>query len=256
MKPWLKRLLSAFSLMSRVPVKLDEEPDLTRLDLFLPIVGCVAGFVALFAYWVADLAFLGPIPPAVAAIAAQYFAFNLFHYDGLLDSADAMLPAVSRERRFEILKDPRSGSYAVFAGVLVVLARVGALSEPSMSTAAALLAAPVVGRSAAVFVGLAAHPAKPEGLGAIMHGLRLQDALVGFALAATPAFAVAAVVDGLVGALFVAVGGLLVAVAVGVAVALSAARKLGGFTGDSLGAAVELGEVAFLLSYAAAGSLF
>ncbi|MCX7024407.1 MAG: adenosylcobinamide-GDP ribazoletransferase [Spirochaetes bacterium] len=255
-KPWLKRLLSVFSLVSRIPVRLDEEPDFSRADLFLPVVGCAAGLTALAAYWLADLVFLGPIPPAIAAIVAQYLAFNLFHFDGLLDSADALFPSIPRERRFEILKDPRAGSYAVFAGVLVILARVGALSEPSMSTAAALLAAPVVGRTAAVFVSLAAHPAKDDGLGAVMQGMQVRETILGFSFSIAPAFVVAAVVDGFVGALFVTAGGFLIAAALGTLVALAFARKLGGFTGDTLGAAVELGEVAFLLSYATIGAIF
>ncbi len=99
-----------------------------------------------------------------------YLTFNLFHLVGLADSADAGLALASPERRLEILKDPRVGTYGLFAAFLVLAARAAALAgiggRPGF--AVTFLAAPVAGRFAAVLVPLIAKPARAEGLGARM----------------------------------------------------------------------------------------
>ena len=250
----LDPFLSVLSLVCRVRVPSPAEPDYSRADFFLPVIGILPGLAALGGWGLGSLLFPGPWLPALSAVAAQYLAFNLFHLDGLADSADAGLIPASPERRLEILKDPRVGVYGLFAAFLVLAARTAALAalggRPGLP--AVVLAAPVAGRFAAALVPLAAQPARSDGLGARMRDFSAPAVAAGLLAGLVPAFlAVFAGSAGEGGILMGIVGIGAGALAAGLAAGLSAAvffrRRFGGFTGDALGAAVELGELALLL---------
>jgi Cobalamin-5-phosphate synthase len=113
---WFARFLTIFSLLSRIPIKRSFEIDFSQADFWIPAVSPIVSLAAIGGF-AAGMALTRHLGLAItASIALQYFLFNLFHFDGLIDSADALLPAATRERRLEILKDPRIGSYGFSAG--------------------------------------------------------------------------------------------------------------------------------------------
>lgn len=251
--PGFARFLTIFTLISRIPVNRRFEADFSRADFWIPALSPLASLAAL-AGFSAGMALTGSFLLAVlSSITSQYFLFNLFHFDGLVDSADALLPAASPERRLEILKDPRVGTYGFFCGILALGLRAGAillLSENGILFSALVsgfLAAPLAGRLAAVLVPILAKPAKPAGLGALMSGFSLARIAAGAALAIIPVLFYG----------FIAAGWRLSAVCLGATIIAAAGsaffvsrsylRKVGGFTGDALGAAIEIGEVSALL---------
>ncbi len=85
----------------------------------LPLVGVVLGGVAGTLGWLACLALPGALGAAVA-LGASIVLSGAIHLDGFLDASDALFAAVPPERRFEILKDPRHGTFAL-AGLAVVV---------------------------------------------------------------------------------------------------------------------------------------
>jgi adenosylcobinamide-GDP ribazoletransferase len=255
MKAKLKadRFLTVFTLMSRIPVKRAFEPDFTRADFWIPALSPIVSLTAI-AGFAAGMALTGSLALAAAAsIAAQYFCFNLFHFDGLVDTADAMLPAASPERRLEILKDPRVGAYGFFCGALALGLRAGAIAMLAEGGAlfsalvAGFLAAPAAGRLACALVPLATKPAKPTGLGALMGGFSKRRVAAGTAIALVPALAWGAAAGGWLLPLLAAASALASGFAAAFIVSKLYSSKAGGFTGDALGAAVELGEIAALL---------
>ncbi|HEY9053358.1 MAG TPA: adenosylcobinamide-GDP ribazoletransferase, partial [Rectinemataceae bacterium] len=249
----LARFLSAFTLMSRIPVRASFQADFSRADFWIPALGPFAGLASVLGFGIA-IFLTGSLGIAAAsALAAQYFLFNLFHFDGLVDSADALLPIASRERRLEILKDPRVGVYGFFSGLCLVAFKFFAISELAeagimfSALGAGLLGAPAAGRAAAALIASRLPPAREGGLGSLMRGFSLARILAGFAIGLLPAIAWAAFAGGwalsALALLSAAAGALVSAAIVG-----SAYRKdIGGFTGDALGAAIELGEVATLV---------
>ncbi|HET7838286.1 MAG TPA: adenosylcobinamide-GDP ribazoletransferase [Rectinemataceae bacterium] len=252
MRVCLRRFLSVFSLVSRIPVRTAFECDYARADFWLPIVGVFASAAALAGYGLASLVFASPLLRGLGALFVQYSAFNLFHLDGLLDSADAMTPYASRERRHEILKDPRIGSYALFYGFFALAAKLAALASLGPPAILALfLAYPAAGRLGAALLPALIGPAREGGLGALMRGLSPLRSALGFALALMPLLAWSAASGagrtGLAAAACAIAGAAIGALWM----ALLYRRKLGGFTGDALGAAVELGELACVLLFAA-----
>lgn len=203
-----------------------------------PVVGLVIGLLLL------PLAFL-PVEPFVrsALIFSAWIAVTGgLHEDGWIDAMDASLPPVDRQRRLEILKDPRVGAHGLTAMLCLVLLRYGALiSVPP----AALVAAPVVGRWAMV-LSLAVFPRlRGQGLGAV------------FADGARP-FAATILTGGILAALAAVVSSAWPAVVwlVGTMAGLMMGRfltaRLGGLNGDGHGAVGLLAETACLVAWSLA----
>lgn len=247
------RFLTVFSLLSRIPIKRSFEIDFSRADFWIPAVSPLVSLAAIggFAAGMALTRHLGLA--VIASIALQYILFNLFHFDGLIDSADALLPAATKERRLEILKDPRIGSYGFFFGLLALVLRAGSLAllaEQGLLFSAlvgGLLAAPVAGRTAAVLVAWRLKPARTDGLGALMKGFSLRRIIEGSLIGLLPLVAFCMFTKSwtlLITALSAFIIG---TTAAAFFVSQAYRRAIGGFTGDSLGAAIEWGEIAILL---------
>jgi adenosylcobinamide-GDP ribazoletransferase len=220
---------------------------------WFPAVGALIGVAVGGIWWAARR---GWAPPAAAAIAviADAALTGLLHLDGLADAADGLLPPLSRARRLEVMADPRLGAFGAAGLAIVLLARFGAFA--SMPPSPLAIAGLWSGSRTAMAVTARVVPyARPGGLasaflpapaaGARPGAARLtRPALLGLAgglLALALAFAGR-------GALGVAAVG---AEAVGAAaVVFLAWRRLGGFTGDVLGAAAVIGETVGLLALA------
>lgn len=254
----LKRFLSVFTLVSRIPLRFSQAPDFSRADFWLPIVGVPAAAAGVCGFLAARLLFKDQLLVAIAALACQYWAFNLFHLDGLLDSADAMAGQATPERRLEILKDPRLGSFAFYYGFLVLAAKIAALAAlarlaPAWAMAG-ILGAAVAGRAGSALVPLLARPARSGGLGALMRGFSPIRVGAGWLAGSLTLLLFALSPQGWPLVATVALASLASAIVSGLVLSSLYRRKIGGFTGDALGAAVELGELLALLCALAATS--
>lgn len=268
MKKTIHRLTSTLSLISRFPVPLKTAPDFSRVDFWLPWVGLLSGAAAwagyegcfrLFSFLTVPRGTAAVFLPALCAMLLQYMTFNLFHFDGLLDTADALgAPGATPERRLEILKDPRSGSFAVFTGIMVLAAKIVCIT--SLPSLAFLFLAPVSGRLAAALVPAFCKPAKETGLGSIAKDSSAIRAVSGGMLAIFVVLAMTTATSSLSSPwlnfafqdLIVQVSRFCSCLTIAIMTAWLTARtyreKMGGFTGDALGFAVETCEVAILVS--------
>jgi adenosylcobinamide-GDP ribazoletransferase len=236
--------------------------DLSRAGLYLPLVGLPVWLLVAATGVGTSLLFPVPVLVVGVVLTVQYFAFNLFHFDGLLDSADALLYISDPSRRQEILKDHRVGSFALFSGFIYLAVKFGLLlafarSTPTLFVALLVLAYPVSGRVAAGIVPLIARPLRQDGLGAYFHRSFFWYALLGIVVCLAPVGAIGstAAVAG-IPALTHFAPGLVVAtvVAVPLFAAIAAAlfatwayhSRIGGMVGDGYGMAVELGELVHL----------
>jgi adenosylcobinamide-GDP ribazoletransferase len=255
----LRLLLLALQFLTRVPVPgwVGYRPEwLQACARHFPAVGLLVGGVCTAVWWAAAAVW----PPPVAlllSMAAGVWLTGGFHEDGLADCCDGLGGAVSRERALAIMKDSRLGSYGAL-GLLMVLALKAAalfgLMRHGLTVAAlpALLLGHTASRTGAVlllwrlpYAGDVEHAkAKP-----MATQLSAGGALV--ALAWTLALAVVLVAT-LPQAARPVLAGLLACAASGVVCARWFLRRLGGFTGDTLGAAQQFGELALYLSWLAA----
>jgi adenosylcobinamide-GDP ribazoletransferase len=237
----LKGLRAAASFLTRVRVgDGDEGPsDLARSLPWFPVVGGLLGVVLAGVYAETRVA----APPLVGAILTLGVAVMLtgaFHEDGLADTADGLGGGWSREEALRVMKDPRHGTYGVLALVVSVLIRASALAALDGWAALAVLpAAHALSRGASVGLLVWTRPASTDGLGATYFAFVTK----GRALAAGATALLIAMASmgpwGLLAAPLAVLGA--------GAVAWLATRKLGGVTGDVLGAAQQAGEILVLL---------
>src|SRR6478752_3861098 len=207
--------------------------DSARAGWAFPVAGAIVGLIAAGVYWLAGLAGLPSLPAAGLTVAATLVVTGCLHEDGLADVADAF-GGHTRERRLEIMRDSRVGTYGACALSMSLLLRAAALASIA-AHAAARAGMPL-------FMGLL-PPARVDGL----------SVGVGRPL---PVSIAVAVLLGVI-ALFVALGpaaGFCAIVLLAAALALLAwlcIRQFGGQSGDVLGAVEQLGEIAILLVAAA-----
>jgi adenosylcobinamide-GDP ribazoletransferase len=206
---------------------------------WFPLVGAVLGIVLGGLWWGA--AKIWPLPvAALIVVLADLALTGMLHLDGLADTADGLLPHLPRERRLEVMREPTVGAFGVGAVVVTLLGRfaVFATLRPAPLLVAALWC---VSRTAmAAVVERVPYARGVNGLASAFMGSRLPALAVGlFVIAAAVIAAVWAVPAGPV-----AVGACLVAFG---AVVAWARWRIGGFTGDVLGAAGMIGETVGLL---------
>jgi adenosylcobinamide-GDP ribazoletransferase len=235
--------LAAAQFLTRVPIRLRREPSMIAAVPWFPVVGTVIG--AVVGSLAAGLWFaVPPLVAAGAAVAVGLLITGAFHEDGLADIADAFGGGWTVERRLEILKDPRHGSYGVAAmcsSIVLRIVCVGSLPGP-LAMFVGVTAAHTIGRAASVGLMGSAPIASPRGLGAdYARGLGARRTAVGVA----SGLLITALLCGWwVGPLAVA------ALAGAAAVAWLARRKIGGVTGDVLGACEQVVECLALIVFA------
>lgn len=208
--------------------------------------GAVAGLAALAGVAAAGIG-LGAGVAAVLVLAVQALLTGAMHEDGLADTADGLWGGGDRTRRLEIMHDSRSGSYGVLALVLVVLARWSALAAVLAGPGwAALLGIVAVGAlSRAPMAVLMAWLPNARGHG-LAQGIGRPGAATAW-LAVGIGFVAALVLTGPAAALGMAALVALTSAGLG----LVARARIGGQTGDILGASQQLAEAAALAALAA-----
>jgi adenosylcobinamide-GDP ribazoletransferase len=231
------------------------QPGPRALSWF-PVVGAVLGSALGLAWWGLLQAFPAAVAAVIVVVADLGFT-GMLHFDGLLDSADALLPVMERERRLVVMKDPNVGAFAVGAGAILLAARVVALAtiRPQSWWAAGLILGGLwtVSRCVMVMAATRMRYARTAGLASAF--LAEGNSKVGRARTAPLAAAVIGVGAGTAALCAWRLGAGLATVAAALVAALGvlvlASRRIGGFTGDVLGAAGVVSETVGLLVAAA-----
>jgi len=230
----------ALMLLTRFPVGtlVGEVPSVSAAVWAYPLAGALAALpaamvFAAFAQWL-------PISlAALLAIVAGLLATGALHEDGLADFCDGVGGGRTREQCLDIMRDSRIGTYGALALILSIALRTVALaSAPDPTTGAiALVCFAAASRAGLPLIMRLQRPARADGLAA--SGGR----------PATGAIIVSCALG--LGAIIVPGGGLLSVGAMAISLAglcWYCERKIGGYTGDTLGAAQQLAEIACWLS--------
>ena len=225
----------------RTPQIHDFRPeDLSRSAVFFPLVGVIVGTVIAALVW--TFALVTPAVGALAGVIAWVWVTGGLHLDGLGDVADALGASHRDPQRFqEVLRDPHVGAFGVMAITLQIASKLVLLSAlPIAASPIALVLVPAWARwgtlvwsraLASLSAGMAERFSWRIGLGAIGGW--------GAALTIVSAWACPA---------------LLVSLVVVLLIALYWQRRLGGISGDCLGASVEVMESVLLLAVAVAAA--
>lgn len=239
-------LALALGLLTRLPIKVPTARAATRgaaaawaWPLVGALIGAAGSAMGALALWA------GVLPPlaAVAAVAVQVMLTGALHEDGLADTADGLWGGWDKARRLAIMKDSHIGTYGVMALLLVTLARWFALSVLiAANDWAAIIAAGMISRVPMAVIMAALPNARDGGLSHRV-GRPPQGAV-----------AAACVLGAVAGAALIGTALLPAALAVGLVctwLAFTARARIGGQTGDILGASQQLAEVAVMIAVSA-----
>jgi adenosylcobinamide-GDP ribazoletransferase len=187
---------------------------------------------------------LPPVLAAGLALAAQIITTGALHEDGLADLADGFWGGRDPARRLEIMRDSRIGSYGTLALVVSVGLRWQALAvlagQGAGLAAVAILAVAMTSRAVPAVLLAVLPPARSDGMGRLASGGAGPEVVAAVLLAGLPALALSGMLPAMA-----------LQAAFGFGVARLSLAKIGGQTGDVLGAAQQLAEIAALLVLAA-----
>lgn len=217
-----------------------DAPRLARSMALFPAVGLLLGLLLAVGNWALQL-LLPPLVAAALVVTLLIWLTGALHLDGLADLADGLAGGRDRESRLRIMKDSRIGAVGAVVLMLALLLKVLALSSlPVEVQSAALVLMPTAGRWLQVVLSALCDYARPEGgtAGAFVDNVGEAQALFASATLAMAAL----ILFGLSGLWLLLGLGVLAVVAL-----RFLERRLGGVTGDALGAATEVAEIASLL---------
>lgn len=240
---WLSALPVAVMFLTRLPVRAPNT-GLAGAAIAFPLVGLLVGALGGGAYWLGWLAGLPALACALLGIGATVAVTGALHEDGLADMADG-LAGETPDDAIRIMRDSRTGGYGVLALIFSIGLRVSALAALAdpLAVVFAMAVAGALSRAVMPAVMRVLPPASVTGLAAGAGQPDRLDAFLAVAFAVVLAFAIFAPAAALAfaAAVFVAAW----------AVAALARRRLGGYTGDCLGAVQQAADIAGLLAIAA-----
>lgn len=241
----IRPLLLALQFLTRLPVPLSDRPtesDTGRSLLYYPLVGLLIGLLLAATAWA--LADAPALLRAALVLTVWVLLTGALHLDGLADSADAWAGGHGdRDKTLAIMKDPHCGPVAVVVLVMVLLVKFAAL-EPIASSRewTTLILIPVLGRTALPLLFFTTPYVRPGGLGAVL--VKYQRRRTGALVVLLTVIAVLLTLG--------ATGLWLLLASAGVFLLVRALmiKYIGGTTGDTAGALVELIEAAGLATAA------
>ncbi len=239
-------LIEALRFFSRLPTgsRPWQKPDLDRIARVLPIASLVIAAGPALALLAATWLGLPSHYAAALGVALMIVVTGAMADDALADAADGLFGGATPERRLEIMKDSRHGTYGVSALVLSIAFRVIALGEIAatnpVSAAALWVAIAVLSRTASLWLPVALPAARKDGASAAAGRVSRSAFAIGTGIAAV-IFAVA--VSSIVGPIAATVG-LIIAIAIARFWQWTCNRLVSGQTGDLIGALQALIEIA------------
>lgn len=242
----MRAFLLSVQFLTRIPVNFHEAPKLSELrhaTAFYPVVGLLVGSTAAGIYFLSSALFSGSVSVVLVLIFLALITGGL-HGDGLADCADGFGASRERSRILEIMRDSHIGAFGALALILATLLKYTLLvSLERWAVVRCLVVAQTLCRWVAVPLAYVVPPARPDGLGSgFSRQVGRLEILVSTVLAVS------------IGAwLYRWQLGTIVAAPL-VSVFLFGAycrRRIGGVTGDCMGAAIEIAEVSIYLAVVA-----
>jgi adenosylcobinamide-GDP ribazoletransferase len=239
----LNSLFIALQFLTRVPITVRggvSTENMARSMACFPLIGLLLGASAALVHFLASYVFAGSVCDLIAVVFLLVITGNM-HGDGLMDTADGFFSGKPRERILEIMHDSRVGAHGVIAGVCLVLAKFVLLGQiPAPLKGTALIMVPVLGRWVQVYAAtLYPYVSGGGGTGSFASSVGLREIVLASAFTLGSAVLLLGPLRG--------IGAAGSALAATVLLAQFANRRIGGITGDVLGALNECAEVSGLL---------
>ena len=240
MKTQIKRFLLTLGFMTRIPVNVDlgevKDEDMHKGFLYYPVVGLILGLCDMAVFLLVSL-ILPEVFGILFAMLANLCLTGAFHLDGLSDTADGIYSARTRERMLEIMKDSRIGTNGAVAMCFDLALKFAGIYYSDIRWLMILLM-PIAGKMVQGAIVYKAIYPREKGIGIYVGTVSL-GTVIGTVILGLIAMVLA----------FSYWGILIFAILFGFAdlVRVYITGKIGGITGDVMGAGSELAEVLLLL---------
>lgn len=244
-----RNLILALGFFTRIPVpSVDnfQESDLNSASKYFPLVGWLIGAIAALVFWLSCQIFTQDIAIILSMIASIY-ATGAFHEDGLTDAVDGLGGGWEKEQVLTIMQDSRIGSYGAVAIILTLLLKYTALTHLAIwMVPLVLIAGHSVSRLCAVLVIATQSYVKSSGKAKpLATQLSKRDLFIALFFGLLPLV--------FLNSIYCFALGFVALVWAWFSVVIS--KRIGGYTGDCLGATQQLTEVAFYLGVLACKSI-
>ena len=249
LKQQWRYFLTAVMFFTRIPIHFNhfDKTDLNKATRFFPLVGILVGMFGALIFWLCDI--LLPVEVAVLlSMVATILLTGAFHEDGLADAIDGLGGGWNKEQVLTIMVDSRIGSYGAVGLVMALLTKFEALShQTALLIPISMVAAHALSRLCAVLVMFTQNYVKAEGKSKpLATQLKVTELII-------------ATFFGLLPMAFLTIKYLFALVPVIVVWLWFSAKikkRIGGYTGDCLGAMQQLTEVAFYVGLLASAAFF
>ena len=232
--------LAALTFLTIIPIPnhLLEKCKFDGCQKYFPLIGLIIGTIISLLCYLLFLILPGMVAAALSTVAMIKITGGL-HLDGLSDTADGFYSHRDREQTKVIMKDSCIGSFGSIAQICLILLKTSAIYELSGRAFLAVFLAPIVGRTAILFVSHTVKPASKSGLGFSINSSTDKLSLI-FGIVIS--LIIAIILFKLLGILSV-----ILALATTLLLAKISEKKIGGYTGDILGASCEISEMMTLV---------
>ena len=238
--------LATLQFLTRIPVRERwcdgiELKEYSRGVVCFPLVGLVIGLLTALV-WLILLPHVGVLVAAIAVVITHIMLTGGLHLDGLADSFDGLFSVRSRERILEIMRDSRigtNGALVLIVDILLRTALIYQISADGLPVLAFLIVTPVVGRGMMAVMMYRQAYARESGMGNLFIG-KISER--GFYITLLLMAVLTLIIGGIS-----TLPALLITLICVLGLRRFIARRIGGQTGDTLGAACELSELIFLV---------
>jgi adenosylcobinamide-GDP ribazoletransferase len=234
----LKPIVGAISLLSRIPVGSIslKESDVKKSVMHFPLTGILAFIVYYLSYTILITLQFDNYLVVLLSLTVTYYLFNLFHFDGFLDSIDGLLSQKSKDNILEIMRKGNIGPTGIFFGIIYILIKIFLMEKIYIVN---LLAMFVLSRWGLSFACVAGRPARDEGLGKLFLGAKQHYFIIATSyVMILPFICTVYFLSILASALSV--------IAVDYLVIVICTKKINGINGDILGFINEINELLVL----------
>ncbi len=248
--------LTTFGLICRIPIGIKYNIDFSMFGFFFPLIGVIVSALVLGLFSLINPLLTNSGTSVFLILFIQYISFNLFHFDGLLDCADAFLYNTTKERRLTILTDKRTGAFAIFAGAIYIFLKFYLLNESitilnsnesNWIWIIILFSYPLTGRIAGSLMPALIPPAEDPGLAELLTDYSPLLVTAGIVLSLSIPIAIVTFSMTLSVSVLLFMVPFTGAIAAGLAVSGISKKLVGGYTGDSIGLTIETGEIFHLI---------
>jgi adenosylcobinamide-GDP ribazoletransferase len=242
---YFNNFLLILQFLTRIPISLNlecKQENFKKAALYLPIVGLIVGGIQWLTYYVLTNLLPANITSIFVFIISVLITGAL-HVDGIGDTCDGFYAFKGKDKIIEIMKDSRIGTYACIAIVMDILLKISSMTYIiENKLAIIIILAPVIARFSIIFISLIGKPAKSSGSGNLFIGNMSKIIAL---CAALLTFVVSIIFVGILDSTIIFIISMIITFLVN----KYSESKIGGITGDILGANNELVEIFVLITY-------